>query len=217
MEKATEGLVTTLQQPPDDREFFVWVDPGDWSIQHHIALVGSFYGGPAIPSAVDGPVGLPFVANPNPSTQEQSLSPFHSNVVRNYRVEWNLELVRFQEFKELPCRLHALFLFDTKVDAERYKEIHSDHVKGRILKRGRPVGQYRFSIHDAAWIDFMRLPHSMDDGESIWSVGRAYWRGVQAETVELTSMGKPWHVRSCREVLFYGTLRFPNKSLTADL
>jgi hypothetical protein len=209
---ATNQGLGTLEQATD-RDFFVWVDPTNFSIKHHVALVGSFYGGPAIPSLVDGPEGLPFIANPN--EVPQSLSPFHSNVVRDYRVEWNLESLRYREFGHLPSRLQALFLLDTKADALRYSQIHPDHVKGRILKRGRSVGACQYSMHDTAWIDFMRLPHSMDQ-ETIQSVGRAYWRGVKVETCELTTMGKPWHGESCPEVLFYGTLQFPNKALTAD-
>jgi hypothetical protein len=108
---ATNQGLGTLEQATD-RDFFVWVDPTNFSIKHHVALVGSFYGGPAIPSLVDGPEGLPFIANPN--EVPQSLSPFHSNVVRDYRVEWNLESLRYREFGHLPSRLQALFLLDTK-------------------------------------------------------------------------------------------------------
>src|SRR5262245_10784556 len=120
----------------EDREFFVWVDPEDWQIQNNLALIGAFTGGPAIPGPIEGPEGLPFIRNPNPNALEQSLSPFHSNVIRNYRVEWNLELVRFNDFKSYPSRLHALFLLNTKEDAHRYKVLHPEHVKNRILKRG---------------------------------------------------------------------------------
>jgi hypothetical protein len=204
----------TLQQSRDE-EFFVWVDPTEPSIKHHVGLVGSFIGGPVISSPVDGPGGLPFIANPAGEVVAQSLSPFHSNVLRNYRVEWNLEIVRFQDFKELPCRLQALFLFGSRDDAELYKSIHPEHVGKRILKRGQSVGLCSYSAHDLAWIDFMRLPHAPDN-DTIMSVGRAYWSGIKADTSDLTSMGKPWHAQSCPEILFYGTLRFPNKALTAD-
>ena len=207
--------ISPLHQDVNERDFFVWVDPADWMVKHHVSLVGSFQGGPALPGRIDGPQGLPFIANPNAQAVGQSLSPFHSNVIRNYRVEWNLELVRFQEFKELPCRLHALFLLDTREDAERYRQIHPSHVQGRILKRGRSEGPFKYSIHNSAWIDFMRLDHSMDN-ETILSIDRAYWRGIRADNCELTSMGKPWHALSCPEVLFYGRLRFPNQSLTPD-
>jgi hypothetical protein len=202
--EATTEILGALQQS-SEREFFVWIDPAETSIWHHVALVGAFVGGPVISSPVDGPQGLPFIANPAGDTLAQSLSPFHSNVVRNYRVEWNLETVRFQEFKQLPSRLQALFLFGKRSDAELYKSIHPEHVQKRILKRGQSEGQCGYSVQDSAWIDFMRLPHAMDN-ETIWSVGRAYWRGVKADTCNLTSMGKPWRAQSCPEVLFYGTL-----------
>lgn len=201
-----------------EREFFVWVDPQHWMIQHQLALVGTFTGGPVIQGPVDGPDGLPFIKNPNPKALEQSMSPFHLNIVRDYMVEWNLELVRFNspEFKQHPSRLHALFLLNTKQDAGRYAEIHPEHVKGRILKRGLTVGSFLCSIHDAAWVDFMRLGHSVDN-DTVWEVGRAYWRGQRADATQFTSMGKPWFAQTSLEVLFYGRLDFPNKSLTPDV
>jgi hypothetical protein len=78
-----------------------------------------FVGGPVFPSSVGGSDGLWFVKNPNPMVLEQSISPFHHNIIRNSMVEWNIELVRFEEFKHLPCRLHALFLLNSREDAER--------------------------------------------------------------------------------------------------
>jgi hypothetical protein len=81
-------------------------------------------------------------------------------------------------------------------------------LKGRILKRGRTVGPYSFSIHD------VRLGRSTDN-ETIWQVGGYYWSGVRADAVELQSMGKPGRAQS-REVLFYGRLDFPNKALVPD-
>ena len=197
-----------------EREFFVWVDPAATGIQHNLGLVGSFSGGPHL-VPIDGPEGLLFVPNPNPQARERALTPFHLGITRDYRVEYNLESLRYQEFRSLPSRFNALFLLDSREDAQRYREAEPNHVGNRILKRGVTSGEYSYSLHDSAWIKFLRLPHSMDE-ETICQCGRAYWLGNRVSEMELISMGRPWAAPSVTEVLFYGRIDFPNKALTAD-
>jgi hypothetical protein len=196
------------------REFFVWVDPNAVSVQHNLALVGSFTGG-RILVPIDGPEGLVFVPNPNHEAHERSLTPFHSGITRDYRVEYNLEVLRYTEFKEFPSRFNALFLLDSREEAERYGLAEPAHVDGRILKKGATKGPYAYTVHDSAWIKFLRLPHSIDS-QTLDTVGRAYWEGRRISEVQLISMGKPWAAPSAMEVLFYGTIEFPNKKLTPD-
>jgi hypothetical protein len=130
------------------RDFFVWVDPQNFLVKHNAGLAGSFTGGP-IGDAPPGPAGLMFIANPQPPAI--SITPFHSSVVNWYRVEYNLENARAFEFKQLPSRFHALFLLQSRKEAERYKAAHPDQVASRILKRVQTVGAYLYSIHDASF------------------------------------------------------------------
>lgn len=152
-----------------------------------------------------------FVFNPN--HKQGFISRFHLAAINHYRNEYDLERYRFAEFKHLPSRLHALFLFANAQNAMEYKEAHPEHVQSRILKRGVTEGPCTWSSHDSAWIDFLRLGHSLDP-DTFSTCARAYWRGVQADQCELISMGQPWQAISVPEVLFYGQLRFPNKDLS---
>lgn len=201
----------TSNQP---REFFVWVEPSSFGIQHNLGLVASFSDGRFL-VPVDGPDGLIFVPNPNAQARERSLTPFHLGITRDYRVEYNLEALRYREFSNLPSRFKALYLLESRVEAERYKQAEPGHVSTRILKRGVTSGEYSFSTHDSAWIKFLRLPHSIDE-ETFLQCGRAYWQSQTISGIELCSMGKCWTAPSVTEVLFYGTIEFPNKALTSD-
>jgi hypothetical protein len=95
----------------------------------------------------------------------------------------------------------------------KYKDAHPEHVRFRILKMGVTEGPCVCSSHDSAWIDFLRLGHSLD-ADTFSACARAYWRGVQADTCELVSMGKPWQAISVPEILFYGQLRFCDRDLS---
>jgi len=196
------------------REFFVWVDPDSFWVQNNLGLVGSFIGGKIL-IPVDGPEGLLFVPNQNPQARERALTPFHLGITQNYRAEYNLEVIRFREFEELPSRFNAIFLLESREDAQRYRDAEPEHIGNRILKRGVTIGEYCYSIHDSAWIKFLRLPHSLDEA-TMNECGRAYWRGTSVCQVELQSMGKRWTAPPANEVLFYGRIEFPNKVLTAD-
>lgn len=152
-----------------------------------------------------------FVFNPN--HKQGFISRFHLGVINHYRIEYDLERYRIADFRDYPSRLHALFLFATVEDATTYQKAHPEHVHSRILKRGVTDGPHIFSTHDAAWIDFLRLGHSLD-ADTFSACARAYWRGLRADECELMSMGQPWEATSISEVLFYGRLSFPNKDLS---
>ncbi len=205
-----EQKLITSSEP---RDFFVWVNPWDFLVQHNASIVGSFTGGPIL-EAPGGPAGLLYIANPN--APGISISPFHLSVVKCYDVEYKLENHRYREFKNYPSRFHALFLFQDRAEAQRYADTHPEHVKGRILKRLQSCGQYWFSIHDASWIDFLREPHLMMDGDTIADCNRAYWSGTRTEDCELMSRGQPWRGLSVMEVLFYGRVDFVNREMTSD-
>jgi hypothetical protein len=186
------------------------VNPNDWRVQHNMGLVGAFVGGPISGLGGGSPEYLQFIHNPN--ARPSTISPFHSNVISQYAVEYNMELARYADvnFRECPSRLWALFLFAGTDDANAYAIARPDHVNGRNLKRCVTKGAYRYSIHDAAWIDFLRIGHSVDQ-DTYSHCAHGYWSGARANEGEFMSMGKRWIPQSVSEVLFYGTVEFPNK------
>jgi hypothetical protein len=121
-------FMDNLSSSDQRRDFFVFVDPNDWLTRHQLALIGSFSSSPADASAPK----LMLLRNPEFQT---FISPFQNNLVRNYMAEYNLELCREQDFAHYPCRLQAIFLFDTEEDARKYLARHHNHVGGRLLKR----------------------------------------------------------------------------------
>ncbi|MBB3234467.1 hypothetical protein [Phyllobacterium endophyticum] len=193
----------------DPRDFFVWVPPENPLVQHNLVRVGCFIGGPLDP-ADDDPSKLPY--QPNPIKHEIMLTPFHTNVMKHYAIEYELDVHRWHRDRNLPSRLHALYLLNSEYDAEQYARSHPEHVRGRILKVGRTAGKYRFSLHDTSWIDFLRLDHSLDR-ETFGSICDHYWSGTTVANRKLQSRGQPWTAEPSLEVLFYGQIDFPDRKL----
>ena len=152
-----------------------------------------------------------FVHNPN--HRQGFISRFHLGVMHNYSIEYDLERFRYERFRTFPSRLHAIFLFENKNEASRYHAKHPAHVGRRVLKRGVTEGQYIYSIHDSAWIDFLRAGHSIDE-DTFNFCWRGYWSGAQAADYPFQSMGKPWVPEFIMEVLFYGRVNFPNQNVS---
>lgn len=199
----------------EEKDFFVWVNPKTFSIKHQIGLVGSFT---SVSPNLDNLFALPpFNGNnlmfiPNPSFNNGMISPFQNNLIRNYRVEYNLELARKSAFESYPPRLEALYLLETREDAQKYFDEHVSHVGNRILKRVKSVGSYTYSKHDSSWIDFCRLEHSMD-ADTIQYVSNAYWNGDSVENHQLMSMGSVWTKSPIMEILYMGKIDFYSKDL----
>ena len=126
--------------------------------------------------------------------------------------EYNLELSRSAHFPEYPSRMHATFLLESKSEADRYAEAHPGHVDGRVLIQAETNGPYRYSVHDASRIDFMRLLSSLD-AETVDVVAAAYWIGGTASDATLVSMGQCWTQARGAEVLFEGRIDFPDRAL----
>ena len=190
----------------------MWVNPCNFLVKHNAGLVGSFSGGP-LSEGYDTPDNLQFI--PNPNYMPGAISPFHLGLIRNYQVEYELESIRYNSFKRYPSRLHALYLLESREAAEQYKEAHREHVKGRILKRGITCGNYKYSCHDAGWIDFLRQAFSLDE----FSIcANNYWRGEKITNPEnqFIVQGNPWSGVSITEILYYGRLDFPDKQLFQD-
>lgn len=194
----------------DTREFFVWVNPTDPMVKHNIGVIGSLHQEIVTPSSADE---LMFVFNPQ--HKQGFVSRFHSGVLRNYITEYDLERYRCERHREFPSRLHALYLFASRGDAQQYAEKHEQHIRGRVLKRGVTQGQYVYSLHDAAWIDFLRKDHVLDV-DTLNVCWRGYWTGQRTEALRFQSYGSVWSPSSVIEVLFYGRLEFPNKDLTVS-
>uniref|UniRef100_UPI00352AA522 hypothetical protein n=1 Tax=Salmonella sp. M198 TaxID=3240293 RepID=UPI00352AA522 len=86
---------------------------------------------PSVEAAL--PENLMFVFNPD--HKQGFVSRFHVGALKNYMIEYQLELERNRspDFRHLPSRFHSLFLFESVDDAERYREGHGSHVGTRIL------------------------------------------------------------------------------------
>ncbi len=190
-----------------EKDFFVFVDPEEWLIQHQIGLVGSFVAAPE-----PGAQTMMFLPNPEFKT---FITPFQSNMVRNYIAEYNLEMSRIYNFPQYPCRLQSLFLFESIDEAIKYRAHNEEHVSKRILKKCTTQGPFLYSTHDSSWIDFLRLGHGMDDA-TVKFIGAAYWSGELVKDHTLISMGKPWTREPIMETLLIGRVNFPDKSLTRD-
>lgn len=150
-----------------------------------------------------------FIPNPN---FEGFISPFQMNISTEYMVEYNLEKHREIYFNSYPSRVEAIYLFDSEEEANKYHEMHLDHVGGRILKKVKTNGSYIYSKHDSSWIDFLRLPHSIDN-ENIYNISNLYWGGEKVSDTRLESMGKEWTQDSIFEILFMGRVDFYDRSL----
>lgn len=168
-------------------ELYAWLDedsdlPG-WDI-----LTGSPFGSTL--SSVEG-------GTPVPSDQFLA--------VQNYFAEYHLEYFRQRRFNHFPSRLHALLLFATRTDAETFRKKHPDRVFGKELICAKTKGAYLCSFHDASWLDYLRLPHSLGLS-ALDEVAEYYWSGKVVEEVGLTFMDDPWRDPPVIEALFQGTL-----------
>lgn len=191
-----------------ERDLFVYVDPNDRFLEHQIGLVGTFTSAPF----ADSQQALMFLPNPD---FKSAISPFQNNLLRNYIAEYNLEVDRMRWFSKYPSRLHAIFLFDSDTEANKYRSRHPDHVDRRVLKRVKTVGEYVYSLHDSSWVNFLRLPHSIDESSNN-DISKCYWSGERVEQYELMSFGAPWTEEAIIEVLFLGRVDFYDKVLSTE-
>lgn len=185
-------------------DFYVWVDPRTFLVRANVTATGRFASGKNIEPAET----LPFEKN---AKFGGFVTPFLQNVTHNYGVEYNLEVRRRLEFKSLPSRMQALFLFSSTAIAWAYARSHRDHVGGRTLQRVRTVGPYRYSAHDSGWIDYMRIPHFWT-AERAEEISRGYWRGDRVEDFSLTSFGQGWTAPTLPEALLLGSVEFHDRS-----
>ncbi|GHU05089.1 hypothetical protein FACS1894158_06880 [Betaproteobacteria bacterium] len=143
------------------------------------------------------------VLSSNPFSQPLPEDSF--TTVQNYFAEYHLEYYRQRLFKEFPSRLHALLLFATRIDAENFRIKHPARVFGKNLVAARSKGSYVVSFHDSSWLDYLRLPHSLNLA-TLDEVSNHYWRSKLVEEVGMTFMDKAWQETPVIEALFQGTL-----------
>lgn len=125
--------------------------------------------------------------------------------VQNYFAEYHLEYFRQRRYSHFPSRLHALLLFATRTDAETFRRKHPALVYGKYLMQARTRGAYVCSFHDASWLDYLRLPHSLSLS-ALDEMADHYWSGRIVEEIGLTFMNEPWREPPVVEALFQGTL-----------
>lgn len=195
-----------LYQLNTSKDFFVWVDPNNFLVQHQIKNTGGFTSGGIIGCRKTN---LMFIPNPD---FKYDITPFHLNLMGKYIVEYNLELSRIGAFQSYPSRLNAIFLFSSENAAQKYGERHQSHVLGRLLLRVKSCDSFIYSEHDSSWIDFMRLGHSLDP-QSIDNCCKSYWKGINLAGCALQSLGKSWTEEPILESLFIGRIEFYDKNL----
>src|SRR2546427_6600026 len=100
--------VNNLVEKQDKKEFYVWIDSGQFLSRYHVTTLGLFS------SQESKSDNLMFVPNPD---FNYFISPFQYNLLNNYLTEYNLELGRRSNFSQYPSRLDSIFLFETKEEA----------------------------------------------------------------------------------------------------
>jgi len=78
-------------------------------------------------------------------------------------------------------------------------------VFGKNLVCARTKAAYICSFHDASWLDYLRLPHSLSLS-ALDEVAEYYWSGKTVEEVGLTFMNEPWPEPPVIEALYQGAL-----------
>ena len=134
-----------------------------------------------------------------------SLPEDRFTTVQNYFAEYHLEYYRQRLYNDFPSRLHALLFFATRVDAENFRVKHPARVYGKYLFCAHSTGAYVVSFHDSSWLDYLRLPHSLNLS-TLDEVSRHYWKGSLVEEVGLPFMNERWREPPVIEALFQGTL-----------
>ncbi|MBL8397432.1 MAG: hypothetical protein JNL84_04690 [Candidatus Accumulibacter sp.] len=125
--------------------------------------------------------------------------------VRTYFAEYHLEYFRQRQYPRFPSRLHAASLFATRIDAEIFRDRHPQSVSGKNLVRARSQGNYLCSFHDASWLDYLHLPHSLSLAE-FDTIAAHYWQGQLVEDIAPNYAEQRWREPPVIEALFRGSL-----------
>jgi len=186
------------------REFYVWISPD------HIAWKRFMLEGRLESiQRMSGEDNLVFVENPK---NVGIISPFHANLIQQYRIEISLERFRRSHFSDYLSRLDSLFLFETLDAAIKYYKIHGEHVFNRKLLKLETEGTYRFSRHDVGWIDAL-LANMYNDKPTFDPIATSYWNGESVKGKEIKTRIGPQRPTSNFEILFDGIVKPPNWTL----
>jgi len=189
-------------------DFYIWVDTENWLVKYHLQHINQFFSGGLV-----GEKNTNLMFIPNPEFKGRDVSVFHQGLLWNYLPEYNLELSRLKDFTEYPSRLNALYLFPTEENAQKYAQLHPEHISGRVMMKCKSKGSCLYSIHDLGWIDFLRNSLMIDD-KSMDNIAKSYWSGVKVIDCKLESLGKPWTQEPITEVLLIGVVEFYNHSIS---
>jgi len=124
---------------------------------------------------------------------------------QDYSAEYPLQSLKHRRCNPVPSRLHPPRPFATRIDADTYRSKHPARVYGKHQVRARTQGAYLCSFHDASWLDYLRLPHSLGFG-ALDEIAEHYWSGRTVEDIGLTFMNEPWREAPVIEALFQGAL-----------
>lgn len=177
-----------------EKKFYAWVHPKDFLASWNMGIIGKISSLPP-ENANTFEDNLLFIPNPK---YQGDISPYHNNVSRKYRTEYNLEINRPEQY---PSRMQSFFAFDSHERAIKYKQVHKPHVEGRILINAHTYGDYQYSIHDSGWFDFLCMDMACNDMMVTQSTA-AYWKGLPVQ----------WSQPPTWEVLFYGRLNISEDS-----
>ena len=125
--------------------------------------------------------------------------------VQNYFAEYHLEYYRQRLYGDFPSRLHARLFFATRTDAENFRTRHPTLTSGKHLFCARSTGDYVVSYHDASWLDYLRLPHSLSLS-TLDEIAGHYWGGTLVEEISLRFHEERWREPAVIEALFVGGL-----------
>ena len=90
-------------------------------------------------------------------------------------------------------------------DRQTARVKHPGRVFGKYLVCAHSKGPYVVSFHDSSWLDYLRLPHSLNLS-TLDEVSNHYWRGTLVEEIGLKFMNERWWEPPVIEALFQGTL-----------
>lgn len=204
--------------PETPSEFFVFVNQASFWTRHNFGLTGRFVSSgfaAAVPDQV--PVGTVMAYSPGPSAPSGDdirtayvngtldylmfapsptyfgwPTPFASNVVTDYRIEYDAEVCRRWRFPLLPSRLSATYAFgdfDTCVAVSEKHRWPLDEVERfRLIPHElNRVHRVNMEIVSLARCAYRRAMFSATDLDAIW---RTYWTGGGNMPLELPVDGR---------------------------
>ena len=129
---------------------------------------------------------LPFT--PNPAGLSGALSPFLMGTINGYRVEYDAELCRRQNFSQSPSRLTGIYAFQSLEDCQRASTAH--HWDLGTVQRFKPENVLRatrvnMNIVSLARAAYSRAGLSQESTDHLW---RSYWSSADTYSADLPNI-----------------------------